>query len=140
MATITKRGLATVEGTTATFDVILYPVMQKMSMSHEADEETVKDVRGFDASWLFRNMHKKLMLGAKIVGDTLAHAKTGGDFLALGSAVVISACDLTILNGTYSVKPSGKIDLTNTAVGDIEWNLCKYDDATQNTASVTTPS
>lgn len=140
MATITKKGLATVEGTTGTFDVILYPVAQTIKSTQNFEEEIVKDIRGFDAAWLYRNEHRMFDIGAKIVGDTVAHAKAGGAFFSPAATVVISACDLTELNGSYHVVSGSDIDLGNTKVGDINFKLRKYADSTQNTASITTPS
>lgn len=140
MATIIKKGKATVEGTAGTFDVILYPLAQTIRASQAAEEEVVKDVRGFDAAWLWRNEHNTYDVGCKIVGDTVAHAKAGGAFLDLGSKVTISASDLTELDGDYQVIPGADIDLGNTKVGDITFKLRKYADATQQTAATTTPS
>lgn len=140
MATTTARGKASVEGVAATFDVILYPEQQSAKMTRNAEEEIIKDRHGFDTAWLFRNEHYTGDWSMKILGDTVAHAKTGAAFLALGSKVTISAADVPALNGDWQVMPGDDIDLGNTKVGDITFKLRKYADATQNALALTTPA
>ena len=140
MATLTKRGLASVTGVTGTFDVILYPVQQTIKANHNFDEEIIKDVQGQDNAWIARNEHIMGDIAMKLLGDTAAHAKAGGAFLAPLAVVTISACDLTVLNTTWEVVSGSDIDLANTKVGDITFKLRRYVDATQNTLAAATPS
>ena len=140
MASVVKRGKASIEGVVGTFDVILYPVAQSIKLTQNFNEEIVQDIHGFDAAWLARNEHNTYDLGMKILGDTAAHAATGGAFLAPYATVTITASDLTVLNGAYQLVNGSEIDLGNTKVGDISFKLRKYADSTQNTSATSTPS
>lgn len=140
MATVVKRGKASVEGVVATIDVIVYPLAQSISLTQDFQEEIIQDEHGFDAAWLARNEKYEFEIGMKIVGDTTAHAKSGGAFLSPLATVTISGCDLTVLNGAYQNVSGSKIDLGNNKVGDISFKLRRYADSTQNTLATTTPS
>ncbi len=141
MATVVKRGLATLEGTKMTIDVILYQVPQSAKISHSFEEEIVKDNRGFDAAWLGRNEHQTVDLAMKLAGDTTAHVLAAAAFLAPYATVQISVTDAPALAGTqYQVISGSDIDLGNTKVADITWKLRKYADSTQAAASVATPT
>jgi|SRR5581483_8385834 len=140
MATVTKRGKASVEGIPGTFDVIIYPVQQTGKLTQNFEEEIIKDVHGFDTAWLARNEHEMFDVAMKLLGDTQAHAIAGGAFLAPLSTVNLSGFDLAVLNGAYQVTPGGDVDLANTKVGDITFKLRKYADQTQNTLANTTPA
>ncbi len=136
----TRRGKAQVSGVAGTFDVILYPVQQSMKATHNFELEVAKDAQGDDTAWKANNENIDGDIGMKILGDTIAHAKTGGAFFAPLAVVTISACDLAIWNTTWVVQPGSDIDLGNTKIGDISFKLKRYVDATQNTLSATTPS
>jgi hypothetical protein len=138
--TVVKRGKASVEGIAGSFDVIVYPVAQTGKLTHQWEEEIVKDVHGFDAAWLLRNEHATFDVGMKLLGDTNAHAIAGGVLLAPMAAVVLSGFDLAVLNTTYHTTPGEDIDLANTKVGDINYKLRRYINSDQNTAAATTPS
>lgn len=140
MASVVFRGKAAVEGIAGTFDVITYPVAQTGKLTQNFEEEIVKDVHGFDGAWLARNEHELFDVGMKILGDTAAHAATGGAFLAPFATVTLSGFTLTVLNGAYQLVSGGDIDLGNTKVGDISFKLRKYADSTQNTAATSTPT
>lgn len=140
MASVVKRGKASVEGIPGSIDVIVYPVSQTGKMTQNFEEEIIKDTHGFDAAWLARNEHQTFDLAMKLLGDTQAHAITGGAFLAPYATVTLSGFDLTILNGAYQNLTGSDIDLGNTKVGDISFKLRKYADSTQNTLATTTPS
>lgn len=135
-----KRGKAQVTGVAGAFDVILYPVQQGMKASHAFDLEATADAQGDDAAWRTRNEMVEGDVAMKLLGDTAAHAKAGGAFLAPLAVVTISGCDLALWNTTWLVVPGSDIDLGNTKVGDITFKLRRYVDSTQNTAFATTPS
>lgn len=140
MATVTKRGKANVEGIPGSIDLVVYPVAQSGKMTANFEEEVIKDVHGFDAAWLARNLHYLNDHAFKLLGDTQAHAVAGGAFIAPYATVTLSGFDLAAFNGTYQNISGQEIDLGNTKVGDFATKFRRYDDATQNTLSQTTPS
>jgi hypothetical protein len=140
MATLTKRGLASVTGVTGTFDVIIYPVQQTVKGSHAFEEEIVKDVQGQDTAWIARNEHIMLDVMMKLLGDTAAHAATGAAFLAPLAVVTLSGFTPAYLNTTFEVVPGSDISQVNTATGDISFKLRRYVDSQQNTLAATVPS
>lgn len=139
MAT-TKRGLASVSGLAGTYDVILYPVAQTMKATQNFELEIAKDVQGDDAAWKANNEMFDGDWAMKLLGDTAAHAKAGGAFLAPLAVVTISGCDLTFLNTTWIVVNGSDIDLGNTKMGDIVFKMRRYANTTQNTSFATTPA
>lgn len=137
--------MAQVSGCPATFDVILYPVQQSMKMTHEFEEEIVKDALGQDASWRAQNEKLAGDIEMKLVditapsGSTEAHAATGAAFLAPLAIVTISGATVTTWNTTWQIMPNSSIDLKNDATGGISFRLRRYVDSTQNTLAGTTP-
>jgi len=140
MATLTVRGKASLSGSTATFDVILYPVQQSMKASQAFDEEIIKDAVGQDAAWLARNEHYMGDVAMKLIGDTAAHAQAGAAFLGPLAKVTITSCLCDLWNTTWQVVAGGDVGLNNDKVGDISFKLRRYADATQNTLAATTPT
>ncbi len=140
MATLTVRGKAAVSGCAATFDVILYPVQQSMKMSQEYEEEIVKDAVGQDSAWLARNERWMGDIAMKLLGDTAAHAAAGAAFLAPLAVVTITASPVAAFNTTWQITNGSDIGLNNDKVGDINFKLRRYSDATQNTLAQTTPA
>lgn len=145
MATLTKRGLASVTGCTATFDVITYPVQQSIGITHQFDVEIIKDAQGQDVAKNARNETLDGEIMMKLLGDTAAHAKAAAVFLAPLAVITISASDVTPLGTTatsqqWQLIPGSKIDLKNVEVGNFELKLMRYVDSTQNTAMMLTPS
>jgi hypothetical protein len=139
MATVTKRGKANVDGIVGAIDLIVYPVAQSGKMTMNFHEEIIQDNRGFDAAWLARNTHYLNDFAFKLLADTAAHAVAGGVFIAPLATVVLSGFDLAAFNGSYQNISGQEIDLGNTKVGDMNTKFRRYDDATQATASITTP-
>lgn len=139
MAAVVFRGKAALEGIVGTFDVILYPVAQTGKLTQNFEEEIVKDVHGFDAAWLARNEHHMFDVGMKLLGPTATNAAAGAAFLAPFATVTLSGFTAGLFNAAYQLVSGGDIDLGNTKVGDINFKLRKYADATQNTSAVTTP-
>ncbi len=140
MASPIKRGKANIAGIVGAIDLVIYPVAQKGKTTQQWEEEIVKDVQGFDAAWLARNEHRLMDFSFKLLGDTAAHAATGGAFIAALATVALSGFDLTEFNGSYQNISGSDIDLENTRVGDFSTKFRKYADSTQATASITTPS
>jgi len=139
MATEIKRGKASVTGIVGTFTVILYPVAQSGTLAQTYEEEIVKDEKGFDAAWVARNLHYLADFKFKMLGDTVAHA-TGVTMIAPFATVTLSAFTLSDFNGSYQNISGQQIDLNNTSVADYATKFRKYDDSTQNTAALATPS
>jgi hypothetical protein len=137
---ITKRGQATVSGIVGSFDVVVYPIVQSAKQTQNFEEDIVKDNIGFDTAWNARNMHRLNDFSFKLVGDTNAHAKTGSTMLAAYATVTLSGFDAADFNGAYQNISGQEIDLGNTKVGDLMLKLRRYEDSTQSTSSVTTPS
>jgi hypothetical protein len=140
MASVTKRGKANVDGIAGSIDLVVYPVAQSGKIQQQWDEEIVRDTNGFAAAWLARDEHRLNDFAFKLLGDTAAHAKTGGAFIAALATVTLTGFDLAEFNGTYQNVSGGEIDLGNTKVGDFSTKFRRYADATQNTLSQTTPS
>lgn len=140
MATVIKRGKASVDGIVGSNDVVVYPVAQSANATHNFEEEIVKDVSGFDTAWLARNMHVLADFKFKALGDTAAHAKTGLTFIAPYATITLSGFDSSEFNGTWQNISGAAIDLNNTSVADFATKFRRYVDGTQNTLSQTTPS
>ena len=126
-------------GIAGTFDVVVYPVAQSGTFTQNFEEEIVKDVQGFDAAWVERNLHYLADFKFKMLGDTAAHAG-GVVMLAPYATVTLSGFTLSDLNAAYQNVSGAAFDLNNTSVADFAIKLRKYGDSTQATASVTTPS
>lgn len=139
MAT-TKTGKASVSGIAGSFDVILYPVAQSMKLSHKVDIKVTQDNQGDDAAWMAKNEMIDGDWTMKLLGDTDAHAKAGGAFLAPLAVITVTSGDLAIMNTTWVYMGDGTIDLKNDDVGDIGFKVRRYVDSTQNTSFKTTPS
>lgn len=163
MATVVFRGKAAIEGVAGAFDAILFSVQQTVKMTHNYEEEIIKDVHGYDAAWLARNEHATLDCTLKLLGDTFADAAIpatvvlavgavggaaistiGQPFLNPLSSVKLSGFAIggttTGINGTWTILSGFDCDLSNTKVGDLTLKLRKYADPTQNTAATSTPS
>jgi hypothetical protein len=140
MATKTFRGRAQVAGCPATFDVILYPVQQNMSLTQEFDEEIIKDADGQDAAWRAQNEKYMGDMDMKLIADTQAHAEAGAAFLGPLAIVTVTLAKPTAWNSTFQVVSGGKISTKNDAVGDNGFRVRRYADSTQNTLAAATPS
>lgn len=140
MATLIKRGKASVTGCPFTFDVVLYPVPQSAKVTHNFELEKVKDVQGQDVAWISRNELLDADIMLKLLGDTAAHAAAGAAFLAPMAVITISGADATLWNTTWILSPGSSLDLKNDSVGELGLKLYKYVDSTQNTLAATTPS
>ena len=137
---ITRRGKASVEGINGAIDVIVYPVAQSANINFNFDEEVIKGNNGYDAAWLARNAHYLADFKFKVIADTAAHAQAACVFLAPFATVVLSDFVSASINGSYQNISGSTIDLANTSVADLSTKFRRYDNATQATASVTTPT
>ena|SRR5664279_4120000 len=140
MATLTLRGKAAVSGLAGAFDVIVYPEPQTGDATLNFDSEVVKDRLGNDCAERGRNPHIITSFKMKLLGDSLASAKTGAAFMAPLAIVTLSAFDLADWNGAYSVQSGEKNSLVNTAIGDKDITLKRYTDPTQNALMTSIPS
>lgn len=148
-APIFQRGKAAIHGVAGTFDVIVYPIQQKVKMTQTFDEEIVKDVDGGDVAWIARNERGEFNVGVKFLADTAAHAATpvsttisslGQPFLAPYATVTLSTFVLSALNGAYQNISGTEYDAENVKIADGDYKLRRYADPTQNTLATTAPS
>lgn len=139
MATEIKRGKAQVSGIVGSVDLVVYAVAQSGTLTQNTESEVVKDQIGFDCAWRDTNLHYLADFKFKVLGDTVAHAKSL-TFIAPLATVTLSAFDLADFNGTYQNLSGAQIDLANTSIADFAAKFRKYGDATQNTLSQTTPT
>jgi hypothetical protein len=87
-------------------------------------------------------------ISMKMLADTQAHSilpvssagSLGQPFLGPFATVTLSGFDLACLNTTFQNQSGAQLDLGNTKVADLKYELKRYADATQNTAAITTPS
>lgn len=140
MATVTQRGKAAVTGVAGTIDIVIYPVAQSANVTHNFEEEVIKDVAGFDVAWVARNTHKLADFKFKALGDTAAHATTGLTFIAPFATVTLAGFSTGELNSTWQNISGASIDLNNTSVADFSTKFRAYVDGTQNTLSQSTPA
>lgn len=139
MGTEIKRGKASVSGIVGAIDLVVYATQQSGSLTQQTDEDVVKDEKGFDCAWRDVNLHYLADFKFKVLGDTVAHAKSL-TFIAPKATVTLSGFDLADFNGTYQNLSGAQIDLSNTSVADFATKFRKYGDSTQNTLSQTTPT
>lgn len=162
MATAVSRGKATINGSNATYDVLLFVSTQSLKLMQEWEEEVGKDSNGFDAWWLARNEHGILDIKIKFVAPAVANTSafiagspvTGGvstlgqPFMTPLASVTITgaglnqagSAGLAALNGVYQNMTGADVDMENTKVADGSYKLRRYADSTQNTLANTVPA
>lgn len=159
--TVVVRGKAVIEGVAGTFDAILYALQQTGKANQNFDLEEIKDVHGYDITWIARNEHLLCDWALKLVGDTAAHAAIpattvaysagtagaavsglGQPFLAPLSTVNFTVAGTTpaAFGGIYQVISGGDVDLANTKVADLNLKLRKYANSDQQAQTATVPS
>ena len=139
------RGYAQVAGVSGSFTVPanFAPLKEGMDMTHEFDEDIIKDEGGNDAAW--RAFNEKFAGDIKMrlvhTGSptSLAAAKALAAQLTPYQIVTITGCDIAAWNTSWRVVPGSTIGLQNTTAGTMAWKLVRYVDSTQNTLSVTAP-
>lgn len=142
------RGLASIHGVVGTFDVLVYPLQQKLQMTQNFEEEAVKDANGFTAALLARDEHGMLNIGVKFTADTAAHAATpttgtstmGQPFLLPYQTVTLSGFALAAINNTFQNVTGTSLDMENSKVADGDYKLRLWANSTQNTSLTTAPS
>jgi hypothetical protein len=144
----TFRGRAQVAGTSGTVavaDVAISILKEGMTLTHEFEEDIIKDEQGNDAAW--RAFNEKyggtLKLRLVITDDpnTFTRAKALAAVLTPLAKLQITNCDVSIFNTTFQIVSGSTLaDLVNTTAGSASWNIRRYVDATQNTLAVTTPT
>ena len=155
MATEIYRGKAVVAGIPGSFDSLLYALQQTGKATQNYEEEIIKDVHGNDAAWVARNEHLTTDFSLKLVADTVAHAQSpvaavtgtnttisglGQPFLSPLSCVSLGGFVLAGFNGLYQIVSGNDVDLNNTKVGDLNFKLRRYADATQNASITASPT
>jgi hypothetical protein len=136
-------GLLSSDGTAIVFDVILYPMPQSMKLSQEFDEDITQNEIGDDCGWRARNEKFMGDVGMKLMDKSatslIANAKTGAAFHAPYAIITITKSAVAAWNTTWQNISGGGIDQDNVKIGDINFRLRRYSDATQNTLAATTP-
>ena len=142
----TFRGYAQVAGVSGTFSAPanFSPLKEGMDLTHEFEEDIIKDEQGNDAAW--RAFNEKFMGDIKMrlihTGSptSLAAAKALAAQLTPYQIVTLTGNDLgTIWNTSWQVISGGTIGQTNTTAGSMAWKLRRYVDTTQNTLATTAP-
>ena len=150
MATVQKKGVATIEGIPGVFDVIIW-LPQTGKFADNFEEETIKDQHGFDTAWLGRNQHIMGDIGMKIAG--IASGVTSANLTAqiwplqMLTIVTLSGFNYGTdadagggLNGTWQYLPGADLNLDFSKVNEATFKLRKYVDPTQNSLAATTPN
>ena len=152
MATIVQRGKGLVAGVAGTFDVIVYPIQQKLDFTQEWDEEMLKDVNGFTMALVGRDEKIVGNVGLKFVADTNEDAQTpmsattgvlsnfGQPVLSVYQNITLSTFKFAAINGVWQNISGSKFDLENTKVADGDYKIRAWADTTQRTLMTTTPS
>ena len=143
----TFRGKAQVAGVSGTLTIaaaVLYALKESMKMTHDFEEDIIKDEEGNDTAW--RAFNEKFMGD---IGMRLVHTGTPSTFAlanALAAAltpyaiVTIADCDIAAWNTTWQVISGGDTGLTNTTAGSMTFKLRRYADTTQNALAATEPA
>lgn len=149
------RGKAIVAGIAGSFDSILYALQQTAKGTQNYEEEIVKDVHGYDCTWVARNEHLLTDFSLKLVADTQAHADApvaavtgtnttvsdlGQPFLSPLSCVSLGGFKPATLNGIYQIVSGNDVDIANTKVGDLNFKLRRYANSTQNGTITASPT
>lgn len=134
------RGLAQLSGIPGSFDVIVYKVQQRGTITQNFELKVAQDQWGQDAAWRASNEYLDGDWEMKFIGDTLAHVKTGAAFLAPLAVITLSGFDLTWLNTTFCHMSGTTINLMNDDIGTTGIKMRRYVNSTQNTSFATTPS
>ena len=155
------RGKAVIEGVAGSFDAILYALQQTGKANQNFETEIIKDVHGYDVSWLARNEHLIADWALKLVGDTAAHAAIpattvayaagtagaavsglGQPFLAPLSTINFTAAGTTPASyaGIFQYIDGAAVDLSNVAVGGLDIKIRKYANADQQAGTATVPA
>ena len=146
--TRSKVGMAQIDGTNITFDVIVWAEPQTMSANQNYDEKMTKNRLGATVAIRAVDESMDTDVNFKLLADTNAHASLtanvlstlGAPFLPPLQKVVLSGADLGSLAGTFQLAPGSKFDLSNEDVGNLSHKLRRWADAAQNTLLNTVPA
>lgn len=139
-----KAQVAGTSGTVTIAAVALSPLKEGMDLTHEFEEDIIKDEQGNDAAW--RAYNEKYMGDIKMrlvdmeAGSSFANAKALAAALVPYAVVTITGCDIAAWNTTFQLISGSSLGLTHTSAGSMAWKLRRYTDATQNTLASTTPA
>jgi hypothetical protein len=143
----TFRGKAQVAGITGTLTIaaaVLYALKENMRMSHNFEEDIIKDEQGNDAAWRAFNEKFEGDIGMRLVHtgtpSSFANAKALAAAATPYAIITITDCDIAAWNTTWQVISGSDIGLTNTTAGSMSFKLRRYVDATQNALAATIPA
>lgn len=152
MASVQKKGVATIEGIPGSFDVIVW-LPQTGKFNDNFEDELIKDQHGFDIAELARNQHIMGDIAMKIAGVSSASPSTAAQLaaqvwpLAPLTTVTLSGFVFATdnaggggLNGQWTYQSGADLSLNFDKVADATFKLKKYVDPTQNLLMNTTPS
>lgn len=141
----TFRGYAQVAGVSGSFSAPanFAPLKEGMDLTHQFDEDIIKDEGGNDSAWRAFNEKYEGDVKMRLVHTgsptSLAAAKALAAALTPYQIVTITGCDIAAWNTSWQVIPGSTIGLVNTTAGSMAWKLRKYVDAGQNTLATTAP-
>lgn len=137
-------GRAQLAGIPGSFDVILYKVQQRGTITQNFDLKSAFDQWGQDAAWRATNEYLDGDWEMKLIGTadatTFANVKTGAAFLAPLALITLSGFDLTWLNTTWRHMSGSAITLNADDIGSNTIKMRRYVNSTQNTTFAQTPS
>lgn len=143
----TFRGYAQVAGVSGSLTLsavaAFFPLKESMKLSHNFDEDIIKDEQGNDAAWRAYNEKHEGDIGMRLVmtgsPQTSAAAKLLAAALTPYAIVTLTGCDVALFNSTqWQVVSGGDVGLTNTTAGTMSFKLRKYVDPTQAALAATT--
>ncbi len=136
-----KAQIAGITGTIAIADVVVYPLRESVSLTHEFDEDIIKDEQGNDAAWRAFNERNSGRVGMRLVdvGSPTSKANIEDFCAALTpyAKITFAGTEPSVFDGDYQLVSGSERSLTNTTAGTMTLTLRQYVDATQQLLSVT---
>lgn len=141
MAQETQRGTAIIHGidnsgsaiTISGYATFLGPLSANVTQNF--DEKIHSNGIGAHSAWVTQNEHNIVRIRFKPSGATRAAASAVAVFVGPLATVTLANFKVSVFNGAYQNLSGATIDLKNEDAGELELNLRKYTDATQNTAA-----
>lgn len=107
-------------------------IAQTANAQQQFEEKITKDENGADVNWLAQNEHLIVRIRFVMSGATRAAAAATGAFLNPLAKVTLDNFQVNAFNGDYQNMSGATIDLGNEKNGEIELQLRKYANVTQN--------
>jgi len=108
---------------------------QSGNVQQNFEETITKDGQGADANWIAKNEHYILRIKFTPSGANRAAAAAVAVFVAPHAAVTIANARIAALNGAWQNINGATIDLGSEKVCEVELQLRRYTDSTQNTGA-----